>query len=444
MEMKLYKSTSTLLLVTLLLVGCGGNENQSANQTETSIANSSQNNISEQSLKSFQAAIDKLKENLKDKDKEISLSSYKIQYKKVESIIEKSDLSNDDRSILKDLNGSNDFNPKETKPSKEIKTLQKKLDPSGSTDGLYGVELGNKLSERLGQIDISSVSSISDRNTNSAISQPPSGNPAPGNPNSSQWLIIPTIVAAILSILSLGTSAFIYSLLKRSNARLEKLEKKTKDNKDELRKWATNVDKNIKTLSSQQSEIDRKFQQQRQAAKSVGYPNSPQSYGGREQVEYGEIFNSPSAQNPYVSSERQPYSGSAPAQSSYQAPQSPNEMIAQQFNTNPSSIATSAQGVSETEDSIYRRRRDSSIKQVTLQTISNYSYWIIPDAEGGYWLTPIAELKLNPMNFDTFQALFQFNGEPLSGKLQLTKPAKVTQASTGQWELIDRGEVQFV
>ena len=110
----------------------------------------------------------------------------------------------------------------------------------------------------------------------------------------------------------------------------------------------------------------------------------------------------------------------------------------------PNSIAASAQGVSETEDSIYRRRRDSSIRQVTLQNVSNHSYWVITDGEGGYWLTPIADLKLNPMNFDTFQTLFQSNGEPLSGKLQLIKPAKVTQSSANQWELEAQGEVQFL
>lgn len=444
--MRLYKSASTLLLVALLLVGCGSNGNQSAteNKRQISTENSSQSNASEQALQDFKAEFKKLTRSLKEKSKKIDLSSYEDQYKKNEDLIQKSTLSDDNKFILKEISSFKEFNTQEINPSKEITSLQKKLDPSGSSDGLYGDDLANKLSTRLEKIDISSLSNVSDGNSTTSPSPSQSGNPTPGDSSSSQWLIIPAVVGAILSVLSLGTSAFIYSLLKQSNARLEKLEKKTRDNKDELRKWATNIEKNIKTLSSQQSEIDRKLQQQRQAAKAVEYPNSPQSYSGREQAEYGEIFNSPSAQNPYGSSERQPYTRPDSAQRAYQAPQSPHEIIVQQFNTNPSAIATSAQGVSETEDSIYRRRRDSSITQVTLQTISNYSYWIISDAEGGYWLTPIAELKLNPMNFDTFQALFQFNGEPLSGKLQLTKPAKVTQASTSQWELLDRGEVQFV
>jgi hypothetical protein len=437
MEMRLYKSASTLLLVALLLVGCVGKDNKSANQSEPT-EKSSQVNDSVQALNDFQKEINTLRQKLDSKARKVELVSFREKYEEVKKIAPQTNFLED--PVLKSLNLLNELDEDKKTRDKNVEDIQKKIGiTEKDIDGFYGNGLRTQLSAYLSdKIKI---------NIDTSNDSPPSiqqENPSPGNPDSLQWLIIPIVIGAILSALSLGTSAFIYSLLKQSNTRLEKLEKKTRDNKDELRKWATNVDKNIKTLSSQQSEMDRKFQQQRQAAKAVEYTNSPQSYGGREQVEYGETFNSPSAQNPYGSSDRQPSSRSDSAQRAYQAPQSPHEIIAQQYNTNPNAIATSAQGVSETEDSIYRRRRDSSIKQVTLQTINNYSYWIISDAEGGYWLTPIAELKLNPMNFDTFQALFQFNGEPLSGKLQLTKPAKVTQASTGQWELIDRGEVQFV
>jgi hypothetical protein len=119
--------------------------------------------------------------------------------------------------------------------------------------------------------------------------------------------------------------------------------------------------------------------------------------------------------------------------------------IVRQYNTNPAELALSAQGVSEAEDSLYRRRRDPSIKEVLLQLQSNYSYWIITDSKGSFWLTPRVNLKVSPLKINTLAALFEFDYNHASYfhvTLQLLKPARVIKVSnTNQWTLIERGKV---
>lgn len=446
--MRIYKNTSILLLITFLLIGCGNNQNSplSADSRE-SVSPASTRNVSELNITNFKKEIENLIGKLSNSTNEsIDLSQFKSQYNIIkEQTPQPGFLKGLNGSVFEALNKLDILDPKE-KNSPNIKSLQTVLGMTGgSVDGQYGLELSTKLSDFLKNIikalDFTPSPSVSsspttstDRNQDNSV----------GELKTPDLLTISAILGAFLSVLSLGLNGFLFSQLNQSKATLKELEKKVREHRDDVKKWVGKIDQNIKFLSSQQSEIERKVQQRPQT-KGSAYPESAQVYGGREQFGYEETFNSPSTQNPslYVSQERQFYPRVESTPRAYQAPQSPHEIIAQQFNSNPNAIATSAQGVSETEDSIYRRRRDSSIKQVTLQTISNYSYWIISDAEGGYWLTPIAELKLNPMNFDTFQALFQFSGK-FTSKLQLIKPAKVTQASTGQWELIDCGEVQFV
>jgi uncharacterized coiled-coil protein SlyX len=269
-------------------------------------------------------------------------------------------------------------------------------------------------------------------NLSSPTSKPsfPSGDT---NPQLFLWLAIGGlgIWSLLLSFLTFRTIKWCDEKISKVDRRIRELETKDAALDQRINRRSTSINELKHDLSLYKKTLDTLQLQAQQ--KSIGADRSdfhekvtPYDYSQRQ----------PATQDNYI---RQGlYSQPLPKISE------PWDIIAQNYNNNPATISLSAQGVSETEDSIYRRRRDSSIKQVTLQTISNYSYWIISDAEGGYWLTPIPELKLNPMNFDTFQALFQFNGEPLSGKLQLTKPARVNQASTDQWELIDRGEVQFL
>jgi hypothetical protein len=446
MEMKFYKNVLTLFLVTLLTAGCG---KKSITQDQSIPENAQQSlytvakttNINDL-IVDFKKEVKALIEELKQKKSLIKLDNFKDKYEnlkkqatdnpKISSFLGKEEFL----ALTKISNIKwNDENSDESQKEKII-DLQKtlKLDQKDQT-GVFASISSSKLVEFLQEIiDRDELKSMVNPRTIESETD------ASKYPFDLGWLMI---AAVVMSSLSIGANALLYWLLNQSKNRFRMLEKKVQDNRDDTKKWSAKVEQNIKALSSQQSEIDRKVQQQRQQAKGSSYPEPAQVYGEREQFGYEETFNPSSAPSPssYVSTERATYPSTPKA---YQAPQSPYEVIAQQYNTNPNSIGMSAQGVSETEDSIYRRRRDASIKQVTLQSINNYGYWIITDTEGIDWLTPIAEPKLNPMNFDTFQALFHFNGEPLSGKLQLIKPAKVTQVSTSQWELIDRGEVQFI
>jgi hypothetical protein len=447
MEMKFYKNASILLLVTSLLFGCGGNKDSRLPAiSEQSISQNSTRNSSESNIAKFKSETEKLIENIKSqKNNPISLSPLNDQYKILkEQKPQPSFLEGSNGKILDSLNKLDTLDPKKEN-SPNVKYLQESLGMTGElVDGQYGsklsTELLNFLEDITKDLDSTAIPSV---NSSSTTSKYQSQNNSVGELKIPNFLIISSILGATLSVLSLGLSSLLFLKLNQSKIKFKELDKKVREHREDLKKWISKIDQNIKVLSAQQSEIDRKSQQQRQQSKGSAYPEPAQVYGEREQFGYEETFNPSSAPSPssYVSKERATYPSTPKA---YQAPQSPYEVIAQQYNTNPNSIGMSAQGVSETEDSIYRRRRDASIKQVTLQSINNYGYWIITDTEGIYWLTPIAEPKLNPMNFDTFQALFHFNGEPLSGKLQLIKPAKVTQVSTSQWELIDRGEVQFI
>jgi hypothetical protein len=129
---------------------------------------------------------------------------------------------------------------------------------------------------------------------------------------------------------------------------------------------------------------------------------------------------------------------------SYQQPEPAYAFLVQSYNENPASLERNATGVSETETSLDRRRRDASLRQVTLRRANSHSYWVISGSDDSYWLVPKSGLRLNYMNIDTFQALFSFQGEPESLP-HLVKPAKVSYVtSTGEWELVECGEIQFV
>ena len=449
--MKFYRRTLILSLTTLFLFGCKGIENQltnlSTNINQTSfIGKALAANEVEPGFSSFNNEIKKINFDLKE-GKKIDLSGYKSKYVKIQGNIQNIDfIKPENKDILSKINELDELNPENSNVSDTIKSLQSLV--GEKSDGIYGKDLGNKLADKLEIVSKAINQSDGSQSSNLSPSTLPSALPShPNNSgvanNSQNWLIFPVIAATLFSLLSVLANFLIYRQLIKSNFRLGKLEKKVQENKDELKKRTDSVENIIRTVSSKQSEIDRNLQHQRQKARVASYSNPPPPFRESEQIEFGSNMPSAQSPSPFVTSERSSYAAASP-QRDYQSPKSAHEAIAQQYNTNPNAIASSAQGVSETEDSIYRRRRDSSIREVTLQNHSNHSYWVINDGEGGYWLTPIADLKLNPMNFDTFQALFQSNGEPPSGRLQLIKPAKVSQAATNQWELVEQGEVQFI
>lgn len=121
------------------------------------------------------------------------------------------------------------------------------------------------------------------------------------------------------------------------------------------------------------------------------------------------------------------------------------DSIVQNFNSSPQVLESYiVESVAETEESLNNRRGNSKAS-VLLKAASNYSYWIFTGDDRGYWLTPKADLKINPVNFDTFQALFESQDYQPGSKVYLVKPAKVAQNSqSGAWELLEKGQVQFV
>ncbi|MGB8702955.1 MAG: hypothetical protein WCD18_26365, partial [Thermosynechococcaceae cyanobacterium] len=117
------------------------------------------------------------------------------------------------------------------------------------------------------------------------------------------------------------------------------------------------------------------------------------------------------------------------------------EQIAELYNNPETRVQLEARGtgVSETEDSIYRRRRDASINAVDLAATSNFSYRVVD----GQYLVPKDGLTLNPMNFDTFQSLFKVNGfqpgDRPGVELTIASPAKVAVNGDGTFSLIEKG-----
>ena len=449
--MKFYKSVLAVLLLTLLSTGCDAkkSDSQSITSQNEPAAVTSASNSAQTSLDKFVSSIESLNKTVSQNSKEpIDLAEF---HKNLTELKKNQDNINGIEPILKyktlDTLGKINFLPAFGSSSQEaqIADLQNSLKADGEEldlsqgQGTFGSNTSKALNDFLEIKLLPKVRAARLEDPSLALQGQKNLVDLP-QPNSS---LSPLAIAAlVVSSLSLGANGFLFLLLRNSSIRIKRLEEKRREDKDELNKLSVNADRNIKTLAAQQSEIDRKLQQQRQQAKAANYSNPPQPYGGSDQIEFGSNMPPAQSPSPFLTSERSAYAAESPKRD-YQSPKSAHEAIAQQYNTNPNAIASSAQGVSETEDSIYRRRRDSSIREVTLQNVSNHSYWVITDGEGGYWLTPIADLKLNPMNFDTFQALFQSNGEPPSGRLQLIKPAKVSQAATNQWELLEQGEVQF-
>jgi hypothetical protein len=142
----------------------------------------------------------------------------------------------------------------------------------------------------------------------------------------------------------------------------------------------------------------------------------------------------------------QHYQGSPVVDQSHNSlPSNPWDHIVEYYNSNPSSLESYAVGVSETENSILRRRQNSSAQEVTLSQTANNSYWVIAGQDAqSYWIVPKTDLKFRPGVFETFQSLFKSPEYQPGFKLHLVKPARVEQSSAGEWELADKGEVQFI
>jgi hypothetical protein len=130
--------------------------------------------------------------------------------------------------------------------------------------------------------------------------------------------------------------------------------------------------------------------------------------------------------------------------SSYSAALEPWESIVQNYNYSPQILESYiVEKVSETEESL-TNRRNSSHAPVLLKHTNNANYWIFNGEDQNSWLVPKSDLKLTPISYDTFQALFECQDYQPNLKLQIMKPAKVSyNSSTNAWELEEKGQVQF-
>jgi hypothetical protein len=122
----------------------------------------------------------------------------------------------------------------------------------------------------------------------------------------------------------------------------------------------------------------------------------------------------------------------------------PWDSIVQNYNYSPQALETYiVEKVSETEESL-TNRRNSSNAPVLLKHTNNANYWIFNGEDQNSWLVPKGDLKLTPISYDTFQALFECQDYQPNLKLQIMKPAKVSyNLANSTWELIEKGQVQF-
>ncbi|HEY9825846.1 MAG TPA: hypothetical protein V6D19_10385 [Stenomitos sp.] len=394
--------------------------------------------------------LDGLNKNFKDenyKSPAIELREISENFRKIKTISSSNNnyihqLSNDD--VLNELTSiekpqSNNQEESNTKKFLKLKQIlnSKSEEYQLAQTGIYEKDTNKALHEYLIKtIDPLIAQVIRDLNQETKKA------PMPSEGNISLFEVFSLFIA----LLSLGTSGVLFWLLSHSNKRFEKM---IRDDRKKSEEWMRKVKDNFSHINYKQINVEAKLSHKsRQQDLTYETPRNHEEFPKIDQPQVSESMHDYTPKSESDSSFRprgfDPQSAWRESKENLRYMlESSSELIIRNYNTNPSTIESNAQGVSETEDSIYQRRRDSTITQVTFKNVSNYSYWVIADADGNYWLMPKTDLKLNPMNFDTFQAVFQFQGQP-EGRLQLVKPAKVNQTISNEWELAEKGEVYFI
>ena len=119
-------------------------------------------------------------------------------------------------------------------------------------------------------------------------------------------------------------------------------------------------------------------------------------------------------------------------------------LFVQTYNRDPRSSTQNAIEVSETQKSISDRSLGIS-NTVTLENKNRGSYAIV--AEGNfYYLVPNKSLRITDSNYKRVQGLFECRGSKkgYSENFQLIKPATVYPLSGNQWQLQERGILEFI
>jgi hypothetical protein len=200
----------------------------------------------------------------------------------------------------------------------------------------------------------------------------------------------------------------------RKTAPIDELTRKVESNEADL----SDLQEQLRTLGAKRSPSSTIDNTALQARKQPTYEYSPHSNSGFSQ-------SSVYASSPSASAE-------------------PWDSIVQNYNYSPQALEIHiVEKVSETEESL-TNRRNSSNAPVLLKHTNNANYWIFKGEDQNSWLMPKSDLKLTPISYDTFQALFECQDYQPNLKLQMMKPAKVSyNVSTGAWELEAKGQVQF-
>ncbi|HLO85395.1 MAG TPA: hypothetical protein VK203_10340 [Nostocaceae cyanobacterium] len=109
---------------------------------------------------------------------------------------------------------------------------------------------------------------------------------------------------------------------------------------------------------------------------------------------------------------------------------------------NPSNIVAE---VAETEESINQRRLGYNQAVILEKVGRGKGNYEIIDEGGIYYLIPKKNLKITEYNYETIQALFDCPAyQPThSEKFAVIQPAKVTQISQNEWQLIEYGILRF-
>ncbi len=238
------------------------------------------------------------------------------------------------------------------------------------------------------------------------------------------WLIILSTILMVSTVISIIAISGLFNLEKKVKE-LEKLEKRkpkaNQEHKESDRQVLDKVDELTRQVNILRTQLSN-LEDRSSTNKTYSPPGNYTSSSPTNQLDRG-----------------------IPQQPVRQPSVSPYLKVVQDYNSDPNSLLKNAIKVSETEESISRRRSDSS-QPVILGKESNGNYWVLTGVSSTDWLVPKINLSIDPYNIETVYSLFTCNGQPeYSHKLTLLKPARVSRVSgRDEWQLEERGELQFI
>lgn len=246
-------------------------------------------------------------------------------------------------------------------------------------------------------------------------------------------------IIAIFGLWNAGLTFVAFRTIKYYGEKLEKNNSRSKA----LEERDIALDQRISRKSALIDELSGKL---------ASYKKALESVQSQIQSRVSDRYSFESSNNPVKYIDNDPYVSQelkyTPQERNFSQPASvlrePWDKIVQNYNFSPQGLEREIiERVSESDESLNSRRGNSKAA-VFLKSASNYSYLVFAGEDQNYWLTPKSDLKITPMGFDTFQALFECPEYHQGSKIQMIKPAKVAQNSySGGWDLVEKGCVQF-